>query len=453
MEVVYTHCAGLDVHKKSVVACCVTPGAHGQPQFETRTFGTMTQDLLALSDWLSQHGVTHVALESTGEFWKPIYNILEASFVVLVANAQHIKNVPGRKTDVQDAAWIADLLRHGLLRGSFIPPLPQRDLRDLTRQRTNLVRERAEVANHLHKVLEWANLKLTSVLTDIRGVSARAMLQAIIAGEDDVTILADLAKGRMRTKRAALEQALTGRVRDHHRFLLAQHLIHLDFLDEQITAFTQQVAAALHGPEAEHDAPPEAPVDAGRPAPAPAREADPAPDRAQPARPVDWETAVELLDTIPGVGRDTAELIIAEVGTDMQRFRSAAHLASWAKVCPGNNESAGKRYSGKTGKGNGWLRSGLVQAAHAAVKVKDSYFAAVYHRLVGRRGVKKAILAIAHRILTAVYYILLHHEPYRKPGGPDVDDRRKEQLVRRMQQRIERLGFAVTVEPLMAGVG
>src|SRR5918997_5301442 len=208
MEVVYTHCAGLDVHKKTVVACCVTPGPRGQPQFETRTFGTMTQDLLALADWLSELGITHVALESTGEYWKPIYNILEGAFTIIVANAHHIKNVPGRKTDVQDAAWIADLLRHGLLRGSFIPPLPQRDLRDLTRQRTNLVQERAEVANHLQKVLEWANLKLTSVLTDITGVSARAMLEAICAGEQDVTLLAELAKGRMRSKRAALEQAL-----------------------------------------------------------------------------------------------------------------------------------------------------------------------------------------------------------------------------------------------------
>lgn len=447
MKVVYTHCAGLDVHKKSVVACCVTPGPHGQPQFETRTFGTMTRDLLALSDWLSQQGVTQVALESTGEFWKPVFNILEANFVVLVANAQHIKNVPGRKTDVQDAAWIADLLRHGLLRGSFIPPLPQRDLRDLTRQRTNLVRERAEVTNHLHKVLEWANLKLTSVLTDITGVSARAMLQAIIAGEEDVAILADLAKGRMRTKRVALEQALTGRVREHHRFLLAQHLIHLDFLDEQIESFNHQIAAALHGSDAAHEEPPSSPAAGDYPGPARAAETTNEP----PVRPVAWETAVGLLDTIPGVGRETAELIIAEVGTDMSRFRSAAHLASWAKVCPGNNESAGKRYSGKTGKGNAWLRSGLVQAAHAAVKVKGSYFAAVYHRLVGRRGVKKAILAIAHRILTAVYYILLNHEPYREPGGPDIDARRKQQLVRRMQQRIERLGFTVTLEPVLAG--
>jgi transposase len=444
MDVVYTHCAGLDVHKRSVVACCVTPGPHGHPQFETRTFGTMTQDLLALADWLSHQGITHVALESTGEFWKPVYNILAGIVTVVVANAHHIKNVPGRKTDVKDAQWIADLLRHGLLRGSFIPPEPQRDLRDLTRQRTNLVRERAQVANQLHKVLEWANLKLTSVLTDIKGLSARAMLEGIIAGEEDVALLADLAKGRMRSKRAALEQALSGRVRDHHRFLLAQHLTHLDFLDEQIAAFSAQIGATIEAQAEEADGPPP-PVGPTDSETAPAADDEPAPQR-----PVDWAVAVELLDTIPGVGRGTAELIIAEVGTDMQRFGSAAQLASWAKVCPGNNESAGKRRSGTTGRGNGWLRSGLVQAAQAAVQAKDSHFARVYRRLVSRRGAKKAIMAVAHRLLTAVYYMLLKHEPYRDPGTAEQDERRKQHLVRRMQQRIERLGYAVTVVPMPA---
>jgi transposase len=445
MQVVYSHCAGLDVHKKTVVACRVTPGPDGQPQFETRTFSTMTQDLLLLSDWLSQGGVTHVALESTGEFWKPVYNILEASFVVLVVNAHHIKNVPGRKTDVQDAAWIADLLRHGLLRGSFIPPLPQRDLRDLTRQRTNLVQARAEVTNQLQKVLEWANLKLTSVLTDITGVSARSMLQAIIAGEEDAALLADLAKGRMRTKRAALEQALIGRVRDHHRFLLTHHLTHLDFLDEQIEVFSQQIEASIQARVVTASEPPQPSPEASDSEAA--RAAD---DETSPEQVLEWEAAVELLDTIPGVGRETAELIIAEIGTDMQRFRSAAHLASWAKVCPGNNESAGKRHSGRTGRGNRWLRSGLVQAAHAAVKVKDSHFAAVYRRLVGRRGVKKAIMAIAHRILTAVYYMLVNREPYRELGTTDPNDRQKHQMMLRLQQRMERLGYVLSVVPIPA---
>jgi transposase len=444
MEVVYTHCAGLDIHKRTVVACCVTPGPRGQPQFETRTFGTMTQDLLALADWLTSMGITHVALESTGEYWKPIYNILEGAFTIIVANAQHIKNVPGRKTDVKDAAWIADLLRHGLLQASFIPPEPQRDLRDLTRQRTNLVRERAEVANQVHKVLEWANLKLTSVITDVKGDSARAMLAAIVGGEDDAALLADLAIGRMRSKRAALEQALTGRVRAHHRFLLAQHLTHLDFLDEQIALFTQHIAATI---EAESGA------QSGPPPPDGTSDSAPAPvdgDAGAPARPVDWTRAVELLVTIPGVGRTTAELLIAEVGTDMGRFGSAARLASWAKVCPGNHESAGKRYSGRTGHGNAWLRSGLVQAAHSAVMVKNSYFAQVYRRLVLRRGGKKAIMAVAHRLLIAVYHILHKQEPYRAPELTVHDERRKHQLVHRMQQRIERLGYAVTIAPMPA---
>jgi transposase len=404
----------------------------------------MTQDLLALADWLSHKGVTHVALESTGEYWKPVYNILEGTVVLVVANAHHIKHVPGRKTDVQDAAWIADLLRHGLLRASFIPPLPQRDLRDLTRQRTNLVRERAEVANQLQKVLAWANIKLTSVITAITGDSARAMLAAMVGGEEDAALLAELAIGRMRSKRAVLEHALTGRVRDHHRFLLAQHLTHLDFLDEQIALFTQQIAATIEAQTADVSGPPppEAPTDAAPP--------PPAGDASEPGRSADWADAVDLLVTIPGVGRTTAELLIAEVGTDMARFGSAAQLASWAKVCPGNNERAGKRYSGRTGQGNGWLRSGLVQAAHSAVMVKDSYFARVYRRLVSRRGGKKAMMAVAHRLLIAVYHILRKHEPYRAPDPSAQDERRKHQLVHRMQQRIERLGYVVTIAPLPA---
>ena len=241
MDVTYTHCAGLDVHKKTVVACCITPGIKGEKQLEIRTFGTMTADLLALSDWLSLKGVTHVAMESTGEFWKPVYNILEGNFELLVVNARHIKNVPGRKTDVKDAEWIADLLRHGLLRGSFIPPQAQRDLRDLTRQRTNLVQDRATVVNRLQKVCEWSNIKLSSVATDITGVSARAMLEAILAGHTEPQTLADLAKGRLRNKRDELERALTGVVREHHQFMMAQNLAQIDFLDEQIALYDDQI--------------------------------------------------------------------------------------------------------------------------------------------------------------------------------------------------------------------
>ena len=433
MDVTYTHCAGLDVHKKTVVACCLTPGPDGQLRSETRTFGTMTQDLLALSDWLTSLGITHVAMEATAELWKPVYNLLEANFVVLVVNAQHIKTVPGRKTDCKDAAWIADLLRHGLLRGSFIPPLPQRDLRDLTRQRTNLIQQRAMVVNHLHKVLEWANLKLGAVASNLAGVSARAMLTALVGGEADPTILAELAQGRLRQKRAALEQALAGFVRDHHRFLIAGHLSQLEFLDEQVELFDRQIAHLIA-------------VDGA---------ASAAPDAEAPsatAAPLAWEQAVALLDTIPGVGRALAEVLVAEIGTDMGRFPSAAHLASWARVAPGNNESAGKRRSGRTGQGNSWLRSSLVQAAHAAVRVKDTYFAQVYRRLAGRRGSKKAIMAVAHRLLIAVYYILLRHEPYRAPGASAMDDRRHEQVLNRMLHRIAKLGYTVQLEPSRAVV-
>jgi transposase len=433
MDVTYTHCAGLDVHKKSVVACCLTPGPTGELVSETRTFTTMTHDLLALSDWLTSKGITHVAMEATAEFWKPVYNLLEANFVVLVVNAQHIKTVPGRKTDAKDAAWIADLLRHGLLRGSFIPPMPQRDLRDLTRQRTNLIQQRAMVVNHLHKVLEWANLKLGAVASNLAGVSARAMLSALVGGEADPALLAELAQGRLRLKRAALEQALAGFVRDHHRFLIAGHLSQLEFLDEQVELFDRQIALLIAvdgatGAAADEQAP------SGTEAP------------------LAWDQAVDLLDTIPGVGRALAEVLVAEIGTDMGRFPSAAHLASWARVSPGNNESAGKRRSGRTGQGNSWLRSSLVQAAHAAVRVKDSYFAQVYRRLAGRRGSKKAIMAVAHRLLIAVYYILLRHEPYRAPGASAMDEHRHEQVLNRMLHRIAKLGYTVQLEPSRAVV-
>jgi transposase len=444
MEVLYPHCAGIDVHKKTVVVCCLTPGPAGTLQRAIRTFSTMTQDLLAGADWLTSLGITHVAMEATGEFWKPVYTILEASFTVIVANAHHLKTVPGRKTDVKDAEWIATLLRHGLLKASFIPPVPQRDLRDLTRQRTNLVQDRATVVNRLQKVLEWANLKLSSVATDVTGVSARAMLTAIIGGEADGAVLAELAKGRMRSKRVELEQALTGRVRVHHRYLLAQQLVHLDFLDEQIAALEQQIAAMIAQEPPAHVPP----LDDGVSEP-PAPDAG-APDDGGTGAALSWREAVDLLDTITGVGRTAAEQIVAEIGTDMRRFASAGHLASWAKVCPGNHESAGKRRSGKTGLGNRWLRSVLVQAAWAAVKVKDSHLAAVYHRLAGRRGVKRAIMAVAHRILVAAYYMLRDQVPYQEPGAPPADEQRKAQLVSRMLKRIEKLGYTVRLEPLAA---
>ena len=381
-------------------------------------------------------------MDCTGEYWKPIYNLLEASFTVLVVNAQHIKNVPGRKTDVKDAEWIADLLRHGLLRGSFIPPLPQRDLRDLTRQRTQLVQERAAVVNRLQKVLEWANLKLAAVVTDVTGASARKMLSAIASGTQEVEVLAELAKGRLRRKRQELELALAGRVRPHHRFLIANHLTHLDFLEEQIEVFDTQIVEHLKiqplpiDPETPNSSPPQPPSEE---------------DSCN--VPLTWENAITLLDTIPGVGRQTAELLLAEIGPDMSRFKSEAHLAKWAKLCPGNHESAGKRYSGRTGQGNNWLRSGLIQAAHAAVRCQGTYLKAVYQRLVKRRGKKKAIVAIAHRILKAAYQILTKQEPYRDLGANYLDSYRPDKLLKRLCNRIEQLGYQVALEPTSPNAG
>ncbi len=445
MHVLYPNCAGIDVHKKTAVVCCRTTAADDTVSLETRTFSTMTADLLALSDWLTTKGVTHVAMESTGELWKPLYNLLEGSFIVLVVNAHHMHNVPGRKTDVKDAEWIADLLAHGLLKASFIPPEPQRDLRDLTRQRTTLVRERASVVQRLHKVLEWANLKLTAVATDVVGVSARAMLEAIVDGQSDVTALAELARGRMRSKRAELEQALTGRVRDHHRFLLAKHLLHIDFLDEQIADFDAQIAGHIQRqPPLPPSSPPDGPA---------AERAEGRAEASAPAGPaaeagLTWEEAITIWDGIPGIGRRVAEQLVAELGVNMEQFPSAAHAASWAKLSPGNNVSAGKRYSSKIGKGNQWLRSTLIQAAHAAVRVKESSLAAFYQRLVARRGVKKAIVAVAHKLLTIAYTLVRKREAYQERGAAVLDQRHKDRVLHRMQRRFEQLGYKVHLEPI-----
>lgn len=433
MDVVYAHCAGLDVHKKTVAACCMTPGPKGENQSERQSFTTMTRDLLSLSDWLASKGVTHVAMESTGEYWKPVHNILESRFVVILANARQVKAMPGNKTDTKDAAWLAELLRFGLIRGSFIPPLPQRELRDLTRQRANLVQERAAVVNQLQKVLEWANIKLAGVASSVTGVSARTMLEAILKGRTEPAQLADLAKGRLRQKRAELEKALDGRVRDHHRFMISSHLVHLDFLEEQISVFDATIVRAI---EVETGPATESPSDGPGGGSQNNGELHPS-----------WAEAIELLDTIPGVGRKSAEVLLAEIGPDMTKFPSPAHLASWCKVCPGNNESAGKQYSGKTGQGNTWLRTSLVQMAHAAVRVKDSYLGALYRNLVGRLGPKKATIAIAHRIIRAIYYILLKREPWHDRGTDYLPEKRKTHLTNRLRHRLEELGYAVTLQP------
>jgi transposase len=407
MEVVYTHCCGLDIHKKTVVACVIRSTLGQKPVKETRTFRTMTADLLALADWLSEVDCTQVAMESTGVYWRPIYNLLAGLFALLLVNAQHIKTVPGRKTDVKDAEWIAELLRHGLLRGSFVPLRPQRQLRELTRYRTTLVQERARTINRLQNVLEDANIKLASVVTDIRGVSARAMLEALMAGERDVTVLSALARGRMRSKRAELEEALQGYFTAHHSFLLTEHLSHIDYLDEAIERVSAMIEQHL----------------------------------------VDDQAAVALLDTIPGVAPRTAEILIAEIGTDMSRFPSAQHLASWAGMCPGNNASGGKRLSGKTRKGSRWLRQALVEVAHVASKTKGTYLSAQYRRIAARRGKKRALVALGYTVLVIAYHILKRGQPYRDLGATYFDKLEQHRVEKRLVHRLERLGYQVILQP------
>lgn len=439
MDVINERCAGLDVHKRTVVASRSQPGASRERVREQRTFGTMTADLLELVDWLHEWEVTQVAMESTGEYWKPIYNLLEGEFAVLLVNPQHVKHVPGRKTDIKDAEWLNELLEHGLLRASYIPPAAQRDLRDLTRYRTTLVNERARAVNRVQKLLEGANIKLASVASNVLGVSGRAMLDALVAGQADAAVMAELARGRLREKLPELERALTGVVRPHQRFLLAQQLAHVDFLDDQIGALNAEIARQV---ETLSQADPPV-AGAGIPG------SDSGPERPDDA-PLAPAAAVALLDTLPGVDHRLAEMIVAELGTDMRRFPSAAHAAAWAGLAPGNYESAGKRYSGRTRQGNAALRSGLVQAAWSASHMKETYLAAQYRRLIGRRGKKRAIVAVAHSLLVIVYHMLRRHEPYHEMGGNYFDERKKESVVDRLLKRIERLGYDVHIEPKLA---
>jgi transposase len=407
MDILYRCCAGLDVHKKTVVACVRRADAAGQARQEVRTFGTMTCDLLALSDWLAERGVEQVAMESTGVYWKPVFNILEGRFAVMLVNAQHIKQVPGRKTDVKDCAWIAQLLQHGLLRASFVPPAPIRELRDLTRQRAQLVAEKATAANRIQKVLEDANIKLASVATDVLGVSGRDMLEAIIAGEEDAEKLADKARKRLRNKIPALQTALRGRVTEHHRFqlrLLLDHVTHLEELIGRLGGRIEEVMA----PFAE---------------------------------------AVGRLTTIPGVEQRAAETVIAEIGPNMEQFPTAGHLASWAGMCPGNGESAGKRKSGKTTKGSRWLRQILTQAAWAASHTKDTYLSAQYRRLAARRGKKRALVALGHTLLVIMYHLLKNRTTYQELGGDFLERLEPDRLTRQLVQRLEKLGHDVTLRP------
>jgi transposase len=407
MNVVSKCCAGLDVHKKLIVACLRWVDQAGQPHSEVRTYGAMTEDLLRLSDWLTTAGCTQVAMESTGVYWKPVYNLLAGQMEILVVNVQHLKTVPGRKTDVQDAEWIAELLQHGLLKASFIPPRSQRELRDLTRYRTSLVRERSRLVNRLQKVLEDANIKLAGVATDVMGVSARQMLEALVRGESDSQALAELARGRLRQKIPQLRAALQGHFRSHHRFLVAEQLAPIDFLDEALQHLNREIGERL----------------------------------------VPFEEELQLLDTLPGIDRRVAEDLLAEIGPDLERFPDAGHLASWAGLCPGQNESAGKRRSGKTRKGSPWLRSTLIEAAHGAAHKKNVYLSAQYHRLAGRKGKKKALVAVGHSILVMAYYILKRRQPYCDLGGNYFDLRQQEIVQHKCVHRLQKLGFKVTLEP------
>jgi transposase len=407
MDIVYVCCAGLDVHKETAVVTVRRRHDTGKVEQRTRTYGTMTAQLLELADWLEAEGVTHLAMESTGVYWKPIWNLLESRFEILLVNAQHIKHVPGRKTDVKDSEWIAQLLQCGLLRGSFVPQTPQRELRELTRQRRQLVHSKASVANRIQKVLEDANIKLGSVASDVLGVSGRDMLRALIAGETDPVKLAELARRKLRAKIPALRLALRGRVTEHHRFLLGLLLDELTHLEGLIERLTDRITEVLPSPFAQ---------------------------------------AIERLATIPGIDERAAENILAEIGVDMDVFPTSGHLASWTGMCSGQRESAGKRQSGRTRKGNQWLRTTLVQVAWAASHTKRTYLAAQYRRLAGRRGKKRALVALGHTILVIVYHVLKRQTTYAELGAEYFDRLDTERQRRSLVRRLERLGFEVAVK-------
>jgi len=408
MKVLYPRCAGLDVHKDVVVARvrCVSEPQHD----EVKSFATTTSSLLELNEWLACHGVSHVAMEATGVYWKPVWHLLEEQFDLVLANAQHIRNVPGRKTDVNDAMWIADLLAHGLIRSSFVPPAPIQELRDLTRTRKQLVREISQHSSRIQKILEDANLKLGSVLSNVLGKSGRAILQALIAGQTNPETLADLAEGTARKKRAELIEALRGRIRDHHRKLLKVHLELVAALEQALADIDATVGKTL----------------------APIRD------------------SARLLTTLPGVSDLTAQVMVAEIGVDMSRFPTAAHLVSWTGLCPRSDESAGKRRSSRVRKGAPWLKTALVTAAWAAVRVKNSYLQAQFHRLRSRRGAKKAILAVAASMLTAAYHMLKNGIPYRDLGADHFSSRDRSKAIMRLVRRLNDLGCQVHVTPQAA---
>jgi transposase len=412
MEVLHPRCCGLDVHKESVVACLRLQEERGRAKTSVRRFGTTTNELLALHKWLTEAECTHVAMESTSVYWKPVFNLLEGSFEVILANAHHIKAVPGRKTDVKDCEWIANLLAHGLIRASFIPPAPIRELRDITRYRKSLIRDKSTEANRVHKLLETANIKLSSVATDVLGVSGRAMLNALVAGERDPQALAALARGRLIPKAKQLAEALQGGFTSHHAFLLGQILKHIDQLAELIAECDARL------------------VELNRP----------------------YEDALRRLQTIPGVGLRTAEVLLAEIGPDMSRFTTAGHLASWARICPGSHESAGKRRNTGTGSGNNWLRTTLLESAWAASHSRKTYLGAQYRRIAKRRGPKRAAIAVAHSILVIAFHLLRDGAEY-QDLGPDYFDRvNTAKQTRYHLRRLTELGYEVSKSPTAPSV-
>jgi transposase len=410
MEVLYSHCAGLDVHKKSVVACRLTPGPDGALARQVRTFGTLAADLVALGEWLLEAGVTHVAMESTGVYWQPVWNALEGRMELVLANAAAIKAVPGRKTDVKDAEWIADLLRHGLIAPSFVPDRAMRELRELTRVRRTLIEDRTRIMQRLDKTLEAANMKLSSITSKLMTVTTRLILDALVGGQTDPATLAQLAKGSLRTKIPELERALAGRFGTHQRFLIARLLRVLDELNDTIDEISTEVARRLY----------------------------------------DHAADLERLDGIPGVGRRVAEDLVAEIGLDMQRFPTAQHLASWARMCPGNDQSGGVRRAGRIGPGNRWLRSILVEAGHAAGRTRGASLQGFYQRLAGRRGKKRAAVATGNKILQSAYYVLRDHTEYREPDLGKIEQTREEARQKRWVRELTRRGYRVEGPPVTA---
>jgi transposase len=411
MDVLFQSCAGLDVHQKTVVACRLYTGPDNKLRCEKQTFPTMTAGLLQLNDWLAEVDISHVAMESTGDYWKSVYNILEGNFEVWVVNASHVKNVPGRKTDVKDAQWLAELMRHGLLRPSFVPHQEQREWRDLTRMRLVLVRERATASNRLHKALESCNIKLGAVATDLMGVSSRRMLQALVnTPEATPSQLADMAIGKLRDKRDDLILALEGRMNDHHRFVIGQLLEHIDELDRRIAVFEARIEA-LSAP---------------------------------------FKRAVDLADTHPAISPISAYCLISEIGADMTRFATAAHLASWLAICPGNNQSGGKRLSGRTRKGNRYARAILVQIAHVLCKMPQTQYYALYRRIAARRGKKRALIAVAHAVVVTLYHMLTKGVAYQEPGPDYLAKRNPERELSELKRRAARLGHELVAAPTAA---